>query len=594
MSIIKRAALILTAAALCLSAVPASAEERSSDRPAVLASAESRSFDGWMLDWYMDEFRLPSDKPYLRCTGPVAGIFNRAGTAVDAEARLEMLADDRGFSLILYENGQDRVTETQGFDRAYDVAVRDGLGRRHYLTGTMYAGGDFILLRGEAGLEFEHLLGANPQMWLYIAESADPDTNYLFTLESTGDFKTALAALQDAFRERDYREAVRLYRNGRVREALEIFTSLDGYRDSAEWEDRYRADMYERAEALLEEGRYAEAAPAFAEAGDYRDAAERAGESYYAQGLALLETGDAAGALTAFTNAGGYADAPKQVAAIWYDQGVALRDSGDYDAAAAAFGNAAGYMEDAGEQISETRYRQAAALEEAGDHDAAAAVYATIAGYKDVDEILAGGTAVAAVREASAGDIVTYGAYEQDNDLSNGAEPIEWIVLSNDGESAMLISRYGLDAQPYNTVPSSVTWETCTLRAWLNGDFRNAAFSAKEQDRLETVTVTADRNPKYRTDPGSDTQDTVFLLSIGEAQSLFSDADAGMCRATAYAAARGAYVGSNGNSWWWLRSPGYFRNYAAYIYSDGSVGSSGLNVDSGRSVVRPVVVLRLS
>ena len=27
------------------------------------------------------------------------------------------------------------------------------------------------------------------------------------------------------------------------------------------------------------------------------------------------------------------------------------------------------------------------------------------------------------------GDIVTFGAYEQDNDASNGKEPIEWIVL---------------------------------------------------------------------------------------------------------------------------------------------------------------------
>ena len=29
----------------------------------------------------------------------------------------------------------------------------------------------------------------------------------------------------------------------------------------------------------------------------------------------------------------------------------------------------------------------------------------------------------------SAGDIITFGSYEQDNDTSNGAEPIEWRVL---------------------------------------------------------------------------------------------------------------------------------------------------------------------
>ena len=43
---------------------------------------------------------------------------------------------------------------------------------------------------------------------------------------------------------------------------------------------------------------------------------------------------------------------------------------------------------------------------------------------------------------------ITVGHYEQDADPSNGAEPIEWIVLENSGKTAMLISKYGLDAKP--------------------------------------------------------------------------------------------------------------------------------------------------
>ena len=48
-------------------------------------------------------------------------------------------------------------------------------------------------------------------------------------------------------------------------------------------------------------------------------------------------------------------------------------------------------------------------------------------------------------------NIVTFGHYEQDNDLSNGPEEIEWIVLDFDEKDhkALLISRYGLDAKPY-------------------------------------------------------------------------------------------------------------------------------------------------
>ena len=66
----------------------------------------------------------------------------------------------------------------------------------------------------------------------------------------------------------------------------------------------------------------------------------------------------------------------------------------------------------------------------------------------------------AAVAEAlEAGDVVTFGCYEQDDDASNGPEPIEWLVLDADGETATLISRYGLDAKPYNDAYTAVTWK---------------------------------------------------------------------------------------------------------------------------------------
>ena len=47
-----------------------------------------------------------------------------------------------------------------------------------------------------------------------------------------------------------------------------------------------------------------------------------------------------------------------------------------------------------------------------------------------------------------AGDHVFFGQYEQDNDLKNGPEPIEWLVLEDDGESILLLSRYCLASMP--------------------------------------------------------------------------------------------------------------------------------------------------
>lgn len=76
---------------------------------------------------------------------------------------------------------------------------------------------------------------------------------------------------------------------------------------------------------------------------------------------------------------------------------------------------------------------------------------------------------------------IIFGVYEQDGDLTNGPEPIEWEVLGTDSNGTLLVSRYILDCQPYNTEYVDVTWETCSLRAWLNDDFLNTAFTPFEQ-----------------------------------------------------------------------------------------------------------------
>ncbi len=201
---------------------------------------------------------------------------------------------------------------------------------------------------------------------------------------------------------------------------------------------------------------------------------------------------------------------------------------------------------------------------------------------------------------AEVGDYVWFGSYEQDNDTSNGKEDIEWLVLDKQDNKLLLLSRYGLDAQPYNTEWTDITWENCTLRKWLNNDFINAAFSADEKAMIPTVTVSADKNPDYSTNPGNSTSDNVFLLSITEAEKYFSDDDARMCAPTDYAIARGAWQNDNyktvdglSTCWWWLRSPGGSQNSAASVNRDGDVSELGsfVNIDIG--AVRPALWINL-
>ena len=162
--------------------------------------------------------------------------------------------------------------------------------------------------------------------------------------------------------------------------------------------------------------------------------------------------------------------------------------------------------------------------------------------------------------------------------------------MAKKGNRILVISDKALDCQTYNSSITSVTWETCTLRKWLNNDFVNAAFSDDEKAMIPTVTVSADKNPKYDTDPGNATKDKVFLLSIVEAEKYFASDEARMCVPTDYAVARGAYVNSdNGTCWWWLRSPGYYQNYAADVLLGGDVYEDGYGVNHGDCAVRPAM-----
>ena len=194
---------------------------------------------------------------------------------------------------------------------------------------------------------------------------------------------------------------------------------------------------------------------------------------------------------------------------------------------------------------------------------------------------------------ASVGDVVSFGAYEQDNNSSNGKEDIEWLVLAKEDNRILLISRYALDCQQYNTSRTSVTWETCSLRKWLNSTFLSNAFNAGEKAMIPSVTVSAEKNPSYSTSPGNSTTDQVFLLSITEVNKYFSSDNARQCQGTAYCYAQGAYKASNGNCWWWLRSPGDDSDDAACVGCGGSVGDRGCGVSSDDGAVRPALWVNL-
>ena len=77
-------------------------------------------------------------------------------------------------------------------------------------------------------------------------------------------------------------------------------------------------------------------------------------------------------------------------------------------------------------------------------------------------------------------EYMVFGSYEQDGDLSNGTEPIEWQVLGTDENGTLLVSRYILDKEPKD-ISNSFDYENgVQLKNWLN-DFYNSSFTDEEK-----------------------------------------------------------------------------------------------------------------
>ncbi len=242
----------------------------------------------------------------------------------------------------------------------------------------------------------------------------------------------------------------------------------------------------------------------------------------------------------------------------------------------------------------ENKYNEAISLIDSGNVVEAYEALIALNGYKD-SPIKANSIyfkyETEKLKAAKAGDYVFFGKYEQDNNTSNGQENIEWLVLEVKDGKALLISKYALNCKQYNTSKTDATWETCTLREWLNNSFINTAFSVKEKAMIPTVTVSADKNPRFNTNPGNATRDRVFLLSFTEANKYFSSDSARQCEPTDYAVANGTTKYSySDNCLWWLRSPGYNQAYAAVVSTGGGISENGLYVSHGDScAVRPAL-----
>jgi hypothetical protein len=239
------------------------------------------------------------------------------------------------------------------------------------------------------------------------------------------------------------------------------------------------------------------------------------------------------------------------------------------------------------------------------------------------------------------GDRVEFGTWRD--------KPITWRVLAIEDGQALVISEDILSVRQYDDLgvssidqidwnTATTTWAESDIRAWLNDEFLDIAFTGGEQGTINLSHISNPDNPEYSTEGGAETEDKVFLLSIDEAKRYFSNSGDRIANLTISeediqynvriyrdyygylqenlsvmeSTLRANYLGKSQTGWWWLRSPGSHGNNAplglnnnyvsiggltaAYINDNGDVETQGLYAgvlnDNGGGI-RPALWLKL-
>ncbi len=325
---------------------------------------------------------------------------------------------------------------------------------------------------------------------------------------------------------------------GNYDQAIDVLEALNGFKDSEdliqECEKGILDSEYKNALQLMEEGHYEEAIDIFEDILSYEDSEA---QIEYCKKAILDEK---------------------------YDEAITLMEKNQYEEAIVIFEELNGYKDSVDQiqlceqSIKERDYNEAVKLASEGKYEEALELLNTVGDYKESNTLIK----KYELYGCKVGSEFRFGSYEQDNNLENGTEEIEWIVLKREENKVFVVSKYCLENKAFNETLATVTWGNSTLRKWLNENFLKETFGDKEKAQIIMTTLS---NPDYADDgeKGNDTTDKVFLLSENEAIQYFESDSERMAYGTEYV--------SSEYCCWFLRTTGNASN-AGYVDYDGNVG----------------------
>lgn len=155
------------------------------------AFADPSNLGMWELQYYVDEFKLPTDDGYIINSQYIEGTFSNSATT-DSKLYVEVLVDDAGdVCFFMYEYGRNLVKNSSSRNRAYyDVIMMDNDGKRHTLRGHINSNGDRLNFDDETDAKIIAALSANGTVRFSIQEDDGMDS-YLFAIKDTSYFSNA-------------------------------------------------------------------------------------------------------------------------------------------------------------------------------------------------------------------------------------------------------------------------------------------------------------------------------------------------------------------------------------------------------------------
>lgn len=163
--------------------------------------------------------------------------------------------------------------------------------------------------------------------------------------------------------------------------------------------------------------------------------------------------------------------------------------------------------------------------------------------------------------------IITLGTWE--------SEPIEWLVLKEEGFATLVVSKYPLCSLSND----GSIWNNSALRKFLNNKFYKQAFNENEKKKVINVQLT-DVN----------TKDNIFVLSKDEAENLMTRNERTYGNLSCQFPCKNCYKNINKNgTCWYLRTP-YDSIKLREVNSNGEINNN-YSHDGGLSI-RPAMWIK--